>query len=77
MAIVGDDGSTRSSFCSANSCIKVTRLTTGEVVIGGGTPYAIPVSDGITDFFGQVFSAEEWAAFFAGVKAGDFDHIAG
>jgi hypothetical protein len=53
----------RSSFCEGGSCTDVA-LTAGDVLVRDGK-----------DPDGAVlrFSREEWAAFVAGVKAGEFD----
>jgi Domain of unknown function (DUF397) len=58
---------TRAKNCSANSCIEVRRY--GDGVVGIRNPKN---SHG----FATLSSPDEWAAFVAGVKAGDFDHIA-
>jgi Domain of unknown function (DUF397) len=54
---------TRAKDCSANSCIEVL-LDYGTILIRGVD--ASIVVEAMPD---------EWAAFVAGVKAGDFDHI--
>jgi hypothetical protein len=53
-----------SSFCSAGTCVEVGRLPNGRVAVrdgkgSGGEPL--------------VFTAQEWSAFVAGVKRGEFD----
>jgi hypothetical protein len=53
-----------SSYCSFGSCVEVGRTDNGTVLIRDtkdGTQQALAFTD------------EEWAAFVAGVKAGEFD----
>lgn len=53
-----------SAFCMGGDCVEVGRLTDGSVAVRD------------TKDRGQgalVFSADEWAAFVAGAKAGQFD----
>lgn len=52
---------TRSSFCESNGCV--------EVAIDHGVTYV--KADHGPEIL--VFTAEEWQAFIAGVKAGEFD----
>jgi hypothetical protein len=59
---------TRAKGCSANSCIEVRR---------GTGPYPmveIRSADEDDEIYVQA-TPDEWAAFVAGVRAGDFDHI--
>ena len=54
----------RSRACSADGCVEVAHLAGGSVAVRDSknahlTPY--------------VFDREEWAAFIAGVKNGEFD----
>lgn len=53
----------RSSFCNGNGCVEVAVTTTGVWLRDGKE----------TDTQPHRFSIEEWAAFIAGVKAGEFD----
>jgi hypothetical protein len=57
---------TRAKACSANSCIEVLQWPDGVVAIRNSRSLLR------TSIFN---SADEWAAFVAGVRAGDFDHI--
>lgn len=53
----------RSSFCSGGACVEVNRLPNGWVHVRQSTqPERIAL----------VLSPDEWAAFTAGVKAGEF-----
>jgi Domain of unknown function (DUF397) len=52
--------------CSSNSCVGVKVLSTGGVRVWQTTDPDGPW---------LLFTPGEWAAFAAGVKAGDFDHI--
>lgn len=64
MATVSDGDWRKSSFCSANSCVEVLPLVAGSVAVQDSKhPDDPPL----------VFGAGEWAAFVAGVKAGEFD----
>ena len=58
----------RSSLCASSSCIEVAALGGGGVAVRGSNPQGDTV---IT------YSRDEWLAFIAGVKAGDFDGLAG
>ena len=54
----------RSSFCSANSCVEVASLPHGGTAVRDSKPAeSSPV---------LLFTAEEWASFLSGVKAGEF-----
>jgi hypothetical protein len=55
----------RSARCSTQSCIEVAELADGGVAI----------RDGKSGDAGLVlpFSGDEWRAFVAGIKAGEFD----
>lgn len=60
---------TRSSLCSADqpSCVEVAPVERRAVLIRDSkNPEATNV---------QLYSREEWDAFLAGAKRGDFDHI--
>lgn len=52
-----------SSFCSGGECVEVERLRDGGVIVRNTQI----LSEDVT------FTAEEWAAFVAGVKNGEFD----
>jgi Domain of unknown function (DUF397) len=52
-----------STFCDLNGCIEVTLLD-GRVAVRDSKDRAGPV---------LVFSANEWEAFLAGVRTGEFD----
>lgn len=52
-----------SSFCSGGDCVATERDANGNVRVFGTKDPA----------HGVGFTAEEWAAFIAGVKAGEFD----
>lgn len=51
----------RSSFCESNGCVYVTQTPMSVYVTGEGRREILR------------FTPEEWAAFVAGVKAGEFD----
>lgn len=53
----------RSSFCSANGCVEVARGRDGGAVVRASADPRTALT----------FSADEWAAFLDGVKAGEFD----
>jgi len=53
-----------SRFCNASACVQVAHLPGDMVALRDSKDTARPAS---------VFDREEWAAFIAGVKAGDFD----
>jgi Domain of unknown function (DUF397) len=53
-----------SRFCNASACVQVAHLPGGMVAIRDSKDTARPA---------HVFRREEWAAFIAGVMAGDFD----
>ena len=53
-----------SSFCSFGSCVEVGRTADGAVLVRDTKDRAQQA---------LAFTDEEWAAFVAGVKAGEFD----
>jgi hypothetical protein len=53
-----------SSFCSLGDCVEIGRSTAGEFLVRDSKDRAQP---------SLVFTREEWAAFVAGVKNGEFD----
>jgi hypothetical protein len=53
-----------SRFCNNSACVQVAHLPGGMVAVRGSRDTVRPA---------QVFDRGEWAAFIAGVKAGDFD----
>jgi hypothetical protein len=53
-----------SSFCSLGNCVEVGRSTDGTVVVRDTKDRAQQA---------LAFTDAEWAAFVAGVKAGEFD----
>ena len=55
----------RSAQCSTNSCVEVADLAAGRVAVRDGKS-----GDNSSVL---VFSGDEWRAFVAGVKAGEFD----
>lgn len=55
----------RSSFCSAQGCVEVASLPDGQKALRDSKEGA---SGAIL-----VFSAEEWASFIGGVRAGEFE----
>ena len=65
MATVSGDGWRRSSFCSQDSCIEVRKLRSGAIEVRAGK------------YQGMIATSAEWEAFVAGIKAGDFDDLAG
>lgn len=54
----------RSSFCSKGGCVEVAELPDGDVVLRDSKCPEWPVLR---------FDRAEWAAFVAGVRAGEFD----
>jgi hypothetical protein len=56
----------RSSFCSSTTCIEVRADARGAVAVRDSKSESGPILR---------YSAEEWRAFVAGVKAGDFDDL--
>jgi hypothetical protein len=54
-----------SSFCSAGGCVEVGRAPEGSVVVRDSKD-----PERLTSL---VFTAQEWRAFVAGVKNGEFD----
>jgi hypothetical protein len=52
-----------SSYCSMGNCVEVGRSADGGVVVRDTKDRALQLA----------FSDDEWAAFVAGVKAGEFD----
>lgn len=52
-----------SSFCTGHGCVGVAAAPDGVTVVDTKTPDAAPLR----------FTTSEWAAFVAGVKAGEFD----
>jgi hypothetical protein len=55
----------KSSFCNgASSCVEVAPLADGSVAVRDGKEQDGPA---------LVFTPEEWAAFTAGVREGEFD----
>lgn len=62
---VNDAGYYISSFSDQGGCVAVRQLVTGEIVV----KHSRTADPKIT------FSPTEWAAFLAGVKAGEFDDL--
>jgi hypothetical protein len=54
----------KSSFCQTHACAEVSRQGELITVRNSGQPDRI-----------VRYSADEWAAFTAGVRAGEFDHL--
>ena len=54
----------RSRACSSDGCVEVAHLAGGSVAVRDSKDAARPA---------HVFDREEWAAFIAGVKNGEFD----
>lgn len=52
-----------SSFSGGGACVAVARLASGEFAVRHSRIETTPI----------VFTREEWVAFVAGVKAGEFD----
>lgn len=63
----GDHGFRRSSTCSGGSCVEVAPRADGWVALRDSKDARKPE---------HLFTAEEWADFVAGVKAGEFDFAA-
>jgi hypothetical protein len=57
----------KSSFSGLNGCVEVALLRTGEIAVRDSKD---------TSLEPRVFTAFEWDAFVAGVKAGEFDRAA-
>ena len=54
----------RSRACSSDGCVEVAYLADGSVAVRDSKDAAKPA---------HVFNHEEWSAFIAGVKGGEFD----
>jgi Domain of unknown function (DUF397) len=54
----------RSRFCSASGCVEVAHLPGGHVALRDSKNADMPA---------HVFDSEEWQAFIAGAKDGQFD----
>jgi hypothetical protein len=55
---------TTSSFCDTNGCVAIGRLDDGRVAVRDTKDDSQP---------SLIFTAAEWTAFVAGVRAGEFD----
>jgi hypothetical protein len=55
---------TTSSFCSADGCVEVGRLADGRVAVRDRKHRTQPA---------LIFTPDEWTAFLAGARAGEFD----
>jgi len=55
----------KSSYCGTNACVEVTVLETN--------PIWIAVRNNLAPDVKVLFTEDEWKAFIAGVKAGEFD----
>ncbi len=55
---------TKSSFCQVGTCVEVGRLADGGIAVRDGKNL---------DQAALCFTADEWKAFVAGVKAGEFE----
>jgi Domain of unknown function (DUF397) len=53
-----------SRFCSSGGCVEVAPLPDGRVAVRDSKDKAKPA---------QIYSADEWRDFVAGVKSGEFD----
>jgi hypothetical protein len=53
----------KSSKCASGTCVEVAHVVDGVLLRDGKNPDTPPLS----------FTADEWAAFVAGVKQGEFD----
>lgn len=69
-----------SSFCHSGGCVEVELLRTSSLCSGGDCVEVglFPATDEIAvrdtkTGAGLLFTREEWAAFIAGAKAGEFD----
>jgi hypothetical protein len=56
-------GWSKSSFCAARDCVELARLDDGAVALRNSGDPATMIR----------YTAAEWQAFVAGVKAGEFD----
>ena len=56
---------TTSSFCQIDGCVEVGRLADGRIAVRSSKDRRLPAS---------VFTGDEWSAFVAGVRAGEFDY---
>jgi ABC-type amino acid transport substrate-binding protein len=54
----------KSSFCAATGCVEVARIVSGSVLVRDSK---MPNGSALS------YSPEEWSAFIAGAKAGEFD----
>ncbi|RLK61188.1 DUF397 domain-containing protein [Actinokineospora cianjurensis] len=58
----------QSTFCSTGGCVQVAVLADGTVSLRDSKNLTIPA---------HTYTAEEWVAFTAGVKNGEFDLVPG
>jgi hypothetical protein len=54
----------KSSFCNSGTCVEVAHLSTGDIALRDAKNPTVPP---------HVFTRDEWTAFVAGVRNGEFD----
>jgi len=62
--MIADDSFRKSTFSGTGSCIEVRRLPDGRIALRDSKDVSLPPHH---------FTAAEWTAFLAGVRAGEFD----
>lgn len=62
--MIADDRFRKSSFSGTGSCVEVRRLPDGRIALRDSKNVSQPPHH---------FTATEWTAFLAGVRAGEFD----
>jgi hypothetical protein len=62
--MIADDRFRKSSFSGGTGCVEVRRLGDGRIALRDSKDLTLPPHH---------FTATEWTAFLAGVRAGEFD----
>ena len=62
--MISDDRFRKSSFSGGGGCVEVRRLPDGRIALRDSKDVSLPPHH---------FTATEWTAFLAGVRAGEFD----
>lgn len=62
--VISDRGFRKSSFSANSGCVEVCRLPDGRIALRDSKDVSLPPHH---------FTAAEWIAFLAGVRAGEFD----
>ena len=64
--MISTDGYRKSTFCSNGNCVEVRRLDDGNVLLRDSKDPSKPAHE---------FTSQEWTAFLAGVRNGEFDLV--